>query len=266
MMPARARGTTTTRIATGTLLLAMAGALTGCAGFTGTGTAAGAAVPVGPAPVVAAVDPAEPCPFLTQAVATDLAGEQRITLVGSVNACSLSIGGQYIYQINVFPNDNDRFNTERDKLFRGAIPLPGVGDEAFFNDGTGITTIGARKGDSFFTVQLVPAVADPNGGAATAPVAAPADPDAEALEDADVNGNGVVDADLDGDGVIDDDADPDAIAAADADDDGNVDDGILAALAAADDADGAASTGPITDIGAAKARMTDVANAVADSL
>lgn len=257
MMPARwARGATT-----GALTLAITAALGGCADLN-YGTPA---APLGQPAPAAAVNPAEPCPYLRQADVARLAGDQRTQLIGSVNACSFSIGGQYNYQINVFPNDNDRYRSERDRLFRSSTSLQGIGDEAFYRDGTGITTIGARKGDTFFTVNLVPAVADPNGGAATAPVVAPADPDDQLLSDADVNGDRRIDADLDGDTVIDDDADPAAVAAADADEDGTVDDAVLAAL---DDADAAAGAqdAPVTDITAAKARMPDIAAAVANSI
>ena len=260
MMPARwARGATTTWVVTGTLL-ATVGALAGCASLPSTAQPV-AAAPAAAAPAAPAAA-AEPCPFLTWADVEQLVGDQLVSLVGSANTCSFAIGGQFTYQIDVFSNDVDRFNTERNKFYQGSMDLVGVGDEAFYKDGTGLTTIGVCKANTFFTVNLLPVVADPNGGGGTAPVVTPPDPQKQAQNDADVNGDGVVDADLDGDTVIDDDADPDAIAAADVDDDGTVDDGVLVTV---EDA-AAQGGGPVTDMAGAKAAMTTIAVAVASNL
>ncbi|HZG90656.1 MAG TPA: hypothetical protein VEZ42_10635, partial [Pseudonocardia sp.] len=205
-----------------------------------------------------------------------LAVDQRNTLNGSANSCTFSIGGQFTYQINVVPNDADRFEASRASFFADSADVDGVGDEAFFAEGSGLTTLGARKGDTFVTVVLVPAVADTNRPRAAAAPAAAADPNASAAVDADgdgavdadVDGDGVVDADQDGDAVVDANASAAAVAAADADRDGEIDEGLAAAVAAAADAvDGsAAGTGPLTDITDAKARLIDVARTVADNL
>jgi hypothetical protein len=323
MLPARrARGAVPprpvlARAATGTLLVTMgavmAGALTGCAA-----AAVGPAAPVAaPQGVVEVGDRPEPCRFLSQATVADLAGDQRAQIVGSANTCSFSIGGQFTYQINVQPDDTGRFESERDRFFKNSVPVAGVGDEAFFRDGTAITVLGARKGDTYFAVTLVPKISDPAGaGGAAPPVAGQAEGDQaqgdqnqaqgnqnqnnqaqDALADAaDADGDGVVDADQDGDGQVDAAADDDAVAAADADGDGAVDDDVAIAVqnaggandagandagandAGANDAganDAGANDGgagargvvaPVDDIIDAKARMTDVAAAVADSL
>jgi hypothetical protein len=289
----------TTRAARGALLVALTGALTGCGAFTT--VSAVPAVPVQPPAALAAVgDRPEPCPYLSQATVAELAGEQRTQIVGSDNTCSFTIGGQYTYQIKVQPDDNDLFEDQRARLYRNAVAIDGVGDQAFFSDGTAITVLGARQGDTFFSVTLVSAVADPGGGGGAAPaVEDPQDQrgaqiaqgqQAQQVDDqeqaalgaaaaaADADGDGVVDADQDGDNQIDEAAAADAIAAADADGDGTVDEDVAAAVqdavagnAAADGAAAGAAaaggaTGPVTDIAGAKARMTDIAQAIADSL
>jgi hypothetical protein len=213
-----------------------------------------------------------------------LAGDQRTQLVGSSNTCSFSIGGQFNYQIDVMSNQGDRFDSDRAALFKDATDVPGVGDAAFFRNGTAITVLAARKGDSYFTVSLIPKVADPNVGkvgAGAQPPASADDADAQLLAKADADGDGVVDADKDGNGLIDEGANQRAAAAADADGDGKVDADVAAALAAkggaknnagAANANGgkakaaAGAPAPVTDIASAKARMTDIAKEVAGSL
>jgi hypothetical protein len=272
MMPARRARGATPRIAAGALLLAMGGALTGCAG---------GVVPAA-APSAQATEPGNNCPYLTTEDVAALAGDQRTQLVGSSNTCSFNIGGQFNYQIDVMSNQGDRFDADRAALFKDATDVAGVGDAAFFRNGTAITVLGARKGDSYFTVTLVPAVADPDvvggGGAAAATVG---DADAALLARADADGDGRIDADQDGNGLIDEGANQRAAAAADTDGDGKVDDGVAAALAAVGNGTAgdngkngapgkaggrAGALAPVTDIAGAKARMTDVAKAVAGSL
>ncbi|WP_214408326.1 hypothetical protein, partial [Pseudonocardia lacus] len=217
-------------------------------------------VPAAPVTAPAAVQAGErpePCRFLSQNTVADLAGDQRTQIVGSGNTCSFTIGGNFSYQINVQPNDNGRFESERDRLFKNSVPVAGVGDEAFYRDGTSITVLGARKGDTYFAVTLVPTVSDPAGAGGTPPPAAGGQnqnqnrnqvgrAQAALAAGADVDADGVVDADQDGDGQVDDDADADAVAATDADGDGAVDDDVAAAVQAvadaadADDAGGAA--------------------------
>jgi hypothetical protein len=260
MMPAR--WAVTRRIASGSALVLISAGLTGCAGLIGS-TPPPAPAPAAPPANAAAATPAEPCPFITRAQVAQLAGDQRNQLMGSVNACSFNIASRFTYQINVFTNDNNRFQSERDRLYKNSTDLDGLGDEAFFRDGTAITTLGVRQGNTYFTVNLVPAVADPAGGANTAPPVVDA-PAGAAAADADVNDDGVVDADLDEDGAIDDNADPAAAAAADADNDGQVDDG---ALAAGQDAQVRGAAGaPVDSIEAAKARMPEIAQAVSDNI
>jgi Protein of unknown function (DUF3558) len=287
MMPARwARGATP-RIATGALLLALGGTLTGCAG----GYVPAAAPPVvaptvipQPAAAPQAAAPAEagdPCPYLSNEEVAALAGDQRTQLVGSASTCGFNIGGQFNYQIDVMSNDGDRFNADKATFFKDATAVAGVGDEAFFRNGTAITVLGVRKGNSYFTVTLVPAVADPNVGPGAPAAPANAGADAAALvAAADTNGDGVVDADTDGDGIIDTNANQKAIAAADTNGDGTVDAAVAEAVAAEKGGNKAvpannakntknaknAALAPVTDIDAAKARMTDVAKAVANSL
>jgi hypothetical protein len=249
------------RIVAGSALVLLALGSTACS--------AGAAPQAGPPPAAppaaaAAGSPAEPCPFITRAQVAQLAGDQRNQLMGSVNACSFNIASRFTYQINVFSNDNNRFQSERDRLYKNSLPLDGIGDEAFFRDGTAITTLGVRQGNTYFTVNLVPAVADPNGGARDAPPVAPAAPRAGAAADADANDDGVIDADLDEDGAIDDDADPASAAAADADGDGQVDDDVLAANQDAQ-VRGAAGA-PVDSIETAKARMPEIAQAVSSNI
>ncbi len=280
MSAARWTRASATRVAGATLLAALSGVgLTGCAGIP---YAAQGGPPV-TAPVGSALgaqpgEVAERCPFLSAADVAALAGDQRTTLNGSANSCTFAIGSQFTYQINVVPNDPDRFQAGRASFFADSADVDGVGDEAFFAEGSGLTTLGARAGDTFLTVVLVPAVADTNRPRAVAAPAAAADPDASAAVDAD--GDGAVDADVDGDGVIDADADGDglvdegapaaAVAAADADGDGEIDEDLAAAVAAAADAvDGnaaGAGVGPITDITDAKARLVDIARTVAGNL
>jgi hypothetical protein len=278
MSAARWTRASATRVAGATLLAALSGAgLTGCAGIPYAAQGGPpVTAPVGSALAGQPAEGAEPCPFLGVADVTALAGDQRTTLNGSVNACTFSIGSQFTYQINVVPNDAGRFQANRDSFFADSADVTGVGDEAFLSEGSGITTLGARQGDTFFTVALVPAVADTNKPRAAAAPAAAADPDASAAVDADgdgavdadVDGDGVVDADADGDGLVDEDAPAAAVDAADADGDGEIDEDLAAAVAAAADAvDGAAAgTGPLTDITDAKARLVDVARTVAGNL
>jgi hypothetical protein len=285
-MPARRARGATPRMAAGALLIAMGGALTGCAGVVPSAAPPAIAPtvipqPLGTAPVVEATEPGNNCPYLTTEDVAALAGDQRTQLVGSSNTCSFNIGGQFMYQIDVMSNDGDRFDGDRAALFKDATDVAGVGDAAFFRNGTGITVLGARKGDSYFTVTLVPAVADPDvakgGGPALAATAGAAD--AALLARADADGDGVVDADKDGNGLIDEGANQRAAAAADADGDGKVDTDVAAARDAAGSGDtgkNAAGNGkaggkagalaPVTDIAGAKARMTDVAKAVATTL
>lgn len=280
MVPARRARKARPRIAAGALLVALGGALTGCAG----GVVPAAAPPdlgptVIPQPAAAPLNarPAEPgdsCPYLSTEEVAALAGDQRTQLVGSSNTCSFNIGGQFNYQIDVMSNQGDRFDSDRAAFFKDAAVVDGVGDEAYFRNGTAITVLGSRKGDSYFMVTLIPAVADPDV-VPGAPGAAPPDP--ALLAKVDTNRDGVVDADLDGDGTVDDDALQRSAVVADADRDGQVDADVAAAVAAevkAANAGGAANNGrgraepvaPVTDIAGAKARMTDVAKAVANSL
>jgi hypothetical protein len=202
MMPARwARGATPKRVAAGALLLAMGGALTGCAGVVPAAAPPAVAPTVIPQPAAAApaeaTEPGNNCPYLTTEDVAALAGDQRTQLVGSTNTCSFNIGGQFNYQIDVMSNDGDRFDADRAALFKDATDVAGVGDAAFFRNGTAITVLGARKGDSYFTVTLVPAVADPNvaKGAGAAPAATAGAADAALLTRADADADGVIDAD-----------------------------------------------------------------------
>jgi hypothetical protein len=289
MMPARRARGATPRIAAGALLLAMGGALTGCAGVVPAAAPPAIAPtvipqPVGTAPVVEATEPGNNCPYLTTEDVAALAGDQRTQLVGSSNTCSFNIGGQFNYQIDVMSNDGDRFDADRAALFKDATDVAGVGDAAFFRNGTAITVLGARKGDSYFTVTLVPAVADPNVGGGGGAAATAGDADAALLARADADGDGAIDADRDGNGLIDEGANQRAAAAADADGDGKVDADVAAALAADGNGNGgnngggaannatgkaggrAGALAPVTDIAGAKARMTDVAKAVAGTL
>jgi hypothetical protein len=292
MMPARwARAATPTRIATGVLLLVVGGGLTGCAGVVPAAAppaVAPSVIPQAAAPPPDAVQPTEAgnnCPYLTTELVAALAGDQRTQLVGAANTCSFSIGGQFNYQIDVMSNQGDRFDADRAALFKDATDVAGVGDAAFFRNGTAITVLAARKGDSYFTVSLIPKVADPAVGQVAAGAQPPAsadDADAQLLAKADADGDGVIDADKDGNGLIDEGANQRAAAAADADGDGKVDADVAAALAAKGGApaDAPAGTGganakgkkanagpaPVTDMASAKARMTDIAKQVATTL
>jgi hypothetical protein len=289
MSPARwARGAAPVRIAAGALLLAVGAGLSGCAGVVPAAAPAAVAPSVVPAPPGAPpgqpTEPGNSCPYLSTELVAALAGDQRTQLVGASNTCSFSIGGQFNYQIDVMSNQGDRFDADRAALFKDAVDVPGVGDAAFFRNGTAITVLAARKGDTYFTVSLIPKVADPDVGkvgTAAAPPATADDADAQLLARADADGDGVIDADKDGNGLIDEGANQRAAAAADADGDGKVDADVAAALAAskggAKNATGAAGAGgrakanaagpaPVTDIAGAKARMTDVAKEVAGNL
>jgi hypothetical protein len=292
MMPARwARAATPARIAAGALLLAVGGALTGCAGGV---VPAAAPAAVGPtvipqpaaAPRAEATEAGNNCPYLSTELVAALAGDQRTQLVGSSNTCSFSIGGQFNYQIDVMSNEGDRFDGDRAALFKDATDVAGVGDAAFFRNGTAITVLAARKGDSYFTVTLIPKVADPDvgkPGTGGQPAATADGADAQLLARADTDGDGVIDADKDGNGLVDEGANQRAAAAADADGDGKVDADVAAALAATtggaknnaaagNNANGAknkanaAGPAPVTDIAGAKARMTDIAKEVAGNL
>lgn len=260
MMPARRA--MTKRIVSASALVLVSVGLTGC-GLVGA-TPQPVSPPAAPPANAAATAPGEPCPFITRAEVAQLAGDQRNQLSGSANACSFNIASRFTYQINVFTNDNNRFQSERDRIYKNSTSLDGLGDEAFYRDGTALSTLGVRQGNTYFTVNLVPAVSDPAGGANNAPAVGAPDPAAGAAADADANNDGVIDADLDEDGAIDADADPAAAAAADADGDGQVDDDVLAGNQDAQ-VRGAAGA-PVDSIETAKARMPEIAQAVSDNI
>jgi hypothetical protein len=288
MRPARwARGAAPARIAAGALLLAVGAGLSGCAAGVVPAAAPPAVAPsVVPAPPGAPpgqpTEPGNSCPYLSTELVAALAGDQRTQLVGSSNTCSFSIGGQFNYQIDVMSNQGDRFDSDRAALFKDATDVAGIGDAAFFRNGTAITVLAARKGDSYFTVSLIPRVADPDVGkvgTAAAPPATAGDADAALLARADADGDGVIDADTDGNGLVDEGANQRAAAAADADGDGRVDADVAAALAAskggaknnaaaggAKNAKAAGAPAPVTDLAGAKARMTDIAKEVAGNV